>query len=259
MQDNNIDSALKNEDALVSEERYKKVTTNSLLSYENTNEAFKKLTMEHKKIVEECQSKVVDIETTAKKSNDIHRLMSEEILKANKIISELSQQVKILAKSSNIDELTKVLNRRALLSYLDKICTNKIKYELHFLIFNINDFQEINDIHGHLAGDRILIYIANILKKVFREGDKLFRYGGEDFVIILNRIDEAKCKIIVNRLLETIKTAKLIYKGKTIKLTVSIGITKYNEKDTHDSLIARADKALHKAKSSGKNKTYSEI
>jgi len=259
MQDDNTESVAKDNNDLVSEDNYKKVTTKSLISYENTNEIFKELTKQHQQIIEECQTEAVDIATTAKKSNDIHKLMSEEIIKANKIISELSKQVKVLVKSSNIDELTKVLNRRALLSYLDKICTNKIKYELHFLIFSINDFQEINDKHGHLAGDRILIYIANILKKVFRDGDKLFRYGGEDFVIILNRINEAKCKIIVNRLLETIKTTKLIYKGKNITLTVSIGITKYNNEDTHDSLMARADKALHKAKSSGKNKIYSEI
>ncbi len=259
MEDDNIESVTENSDELVSEEKYKKVTTKSLLSYESTNETFKELTSEHQKIIEECQAEVVDIETTAKRSNDIHKLMNEEILKANKIISDLSQQVKVLVKSSNVDELTKVLNRRALLSYLDKICSIHIKYELHFLIFSINDFQKINDEHGHLAGDRILIYVANILKKVFRESDKLFRYGGEDFVIILNRINEAKCNLIVNRLLETIKNTKLIYKGKNIKLTVSIGITKYNQEDTHSSLMARADKALHKAKCDGKNTIYSEI
>jgi len=259
MQDDNIESPVEENNELVAEHNYKKVTTQSLNSYENTNDVFRELSLQHKKIIEECQAQEIDLETTAERSNEIQKLMNDEIEKATTIISDLSQQVKILVKSSNVDELTKVLNRRALITYLDKICTNKIKYELHFLIFSVNDFQEINDTHGHLAGDRILIYVANILKKVFRESDKLFRYGGEDFVVILNRVNEAKCKIIVNRLLETIKTTKLVYKGKNIKLTASIGITKYNEEDTHDSLMARADKALHKAKSSGKNKIYSEI
>ncbi|NPA66632.1 MAG: GGDEF domain-containing protein, partial [Epsilonproteobacteria bacterium] len=99
-----------------------------------------------------------------------------------------------------------------------------------------------------------LIFIAQILKKLLRDGDKIFRYGGEEFIIILNRISTQECIIITERILKQISANKLIYKGDTINVTASIGITKYNENDTPETLINRADIALYEAKNSGKNK-----
>jgi diguanylate cyclase (GGDEF)-like protein len=124
---------------------------------------------------------------------------------------------------------------------------------------DVDDFKVINDTFGHIAGDKILIFIANILKKTLRDGDKVFRYGGEEFVIVLNRITDEHCKNITLRILELIRKNKLIYKGQSINVTMSIGATKYKESDNEDTLMSRADKALYRAKNSGKNQMYSEI
>ena len=237
---------------------YKEIAVSSLVSYKSTSGRFKELTQMHKDTLEKCEENLSSI--IPEKFGEINSGMNEEVIKANAIITQLMQQVKTLEKTSNMDSLTKVLNRRALTSHLNKICTGEgIPYELHLLVLDIDDFKQVNDEHGHVAGDKVLIYIANILKKTLRDGDKIFRYGGEEFVIILNRTDYENCVLITERLLEIIRSNKLIYMGKSIQVTASIGTTQYRQTDKPDTIIARADKALYHAKSTGKNKMHSEV
>lgn len=232
---------------------YKELTSKSLHSYQKTNTAFDTLTQENAKVIDAC-TKEKNLPLITEKLNSIQHNMKDEISRANDVISQLMQQVKSLEEKSNLDSLTKVFNRRALSSYLDSICTKEeLRFEMHVLILDIDDFKLINDTHGHLAGDKVLILLANILKKTLRDGDKIFRYGGEEFIIILNRIDQQSCQSIIERLLDLVRSNKLIYKGVTLQITMSVGATKFIAGDTPDSLIARADQALYRAKKSGKN------
>jgi len=238
---------------------YKEIAERSISSYANTNENIEKLTKLQEKPLVECNTQQIDLPSLTSKFNEIQLHMSQEVKKANEIISQLTTQVKTLEEKSNLDSLTKVYNRRALSSHLKLLCSNSdLPYEFHLLMLDIDDFKSINDKHGHLAGDKVLIFIANILKKTLREGDKVFRYGGEEFVIILNRVDSEHCEKITKRILEIISSNKLIYKGEGLRVTMSVGTTKYSAGDTPDSIIARADKALYKAKNSGKNQMVSE-
>jgi diguanylate cyclase (GGDEF)-like protein len=235
-------------------DEYKELTHKTLKAYSTTNSKFKELAQFHGETIEECHDDVVDIPVVAEKFTTIQSKMTDEILQANQIINQLTKQVKTLEKTSNVDSLTKVYNRRALTSYLNDICAKDgIPYELHLLILDIDDFKIINDQYGHIAGDKILIFISNILRKTLRDGDRVFRYGGEEFIIILNRTNDKHCQNITQRLLELIRSNKLIYKGNSLFVTMSIGTTKYKSGDTPDELISRADKALYKAKANGKN------
>ena len=239
---------------------YKKIAKESLASYKDTNAKFQELSSQHQDTLQECHLPHIDLPKITKKFNDIQRHMEDEVLKANTIISELTQQVKILEEKSNLDPLTKVFNRRALSSYLGKICAQtQVPQEFHLVILDLDDFKEINDTYGHLAGDKVLIFIANILKKTLRDGDKIFRYGGEEFIIILNRIDTIHCQKIVLRLLELVRSNKLIYKGENLQVTMSVGATKMRKDDTYETLLARADAALYQAKKNGKNQMYSDV
>lgn len=238
---------------------YKEIADQSLSSYANTNQNIEKLTKLHEKALVECNSQLIDLPSLTTKFNEIQLHMSDEVKKANDIITQLSSQVKALEEKSNLDSLTKVYNRRALSSHLKLLCSNSdLPYEFHLLILDIDDFKNINDNYGHIAGDKVLIFIANILKKTLREGDKVFRYGGEEFIIILNRIDDEHCQKITTRLMDLIRSNKLIYKGESLRVTMSVGLTKYSAGDTPDSIIARADKALYRAKNSGKNQMFLE-
>ncbi len=239
---------------------YKELAKKSLSSYANTSDNIDKLTQMHEKTLHECNEEGIDLSEITDKFNKIQINMASEVKKANDIIKQLSKQVKILEKNSNLDPLTQVFNRRALSTYLKEICEKEtLPHDLHALILDIDDFKKINDTHGHLAGDKILIFVANVLRKTLRDGDKIFRYGGEEFVIILNRLNDSQCKSITERLLKLIRENRLIYKGVSLNVTMSIGATKFVAKDTPDSLISRADKALYQAKESGKDQMYSEL
>lgn len=242
------------------ENAYKEIANKSISSYEHTNKKFEELAQIQEQAINRMSDHSIDIPAMTEKFNDIQNHMIDEVKKANTIITQLSNQVETLERDSNLDSLTRVFNRRALSTHLDRICSQKeIKYELHLLILDIDDFKIINDTYGHIAGDKILIFIANILKKTLRDGDKVFRYGGEEFIVILNRIDAIHFQTISTRLLNLISTNKLIYKGEGLNVTVSMGSTIYANGDTPDSLIARADKALYKAKSAGKNRICTEV
>jgi len=242
-------------------EDYKEIAKQTLLSYKNTNEKFTELTNLHEEVIMECSKEAehIDLPSLTNKFSDIQTSMVDEVNRANSIITQLSAQVKELETKSNLDSLTKVFNRGALNTYLKNLCSKEnINYDVHLLILDIDDFKLINDEYGHVAGDKILIFISNILKKTLRDGDKVFRYGGEEFVIILNRIDDTQCKVITNRILKLISGNKLIYKGQNIGVTISMGTTKYAKTDTPDNFINRADKALYKAKHNGKNQVVGE-
>ncbi len=239
---------------------YKEIADKSLTSYENTNERFKELTEMHQETIAECYDKHIDLKSITTKFNEIQSHMTEEVNKANMVISELSQQVKTLEETSNLDHLTKVFNRRALTSHLDMVCAKEnISDQLHLLILDIDDFKMINDKYGHVAGDKILIFIANILRKTLRDGDKIFRYGGEEFILVLNRISMDQCKTIAERLLELVRSNRLIYKGENINVTISIGCTELKTHDNPDSIVSRADKALYRAKHNGKDQMQTEL
>ncbi len=262
----NIVSSIKHHDInsinnakLVFSDAYKDIAKQSLLSYENTNDTFEKLALMHEKTLNECIEQQIDLPAIAEKFNEIQTHMLEEIKTANEIILQLTEQVKTLEVKSNIDSLTKVFNRRALTTYLDDICSKQTPpRDFHLLIVDIDDFKQINDKYGHIAGDKILIFLANIIRKTLRDGDKIFRYGGEEFVIILNRLDIHSCKIIIQRLLNIVSENKLIYKNESLSVTMSAGTTILVKGDTPDSLIARADKALYRAKKNGKNQIFTE-
>jgi len=239
---------------------YKEIANQSLDSYENTNNKFEELNKMHQKILKSCDNENRKLPLVIDKLNHIGNLMTDEIYNANKAIHQLKDQVKNLESKSNLDALTKIYNRRALITYLNNICDKrKLFKDLYLLIIDIDDFKKVNDTYGHIAGDKVLIFLSNIFKSTLRDGDKVFRYGGEEFIITLNRINDKECQIISQKLLNLVSKNKLIYKGENLNVTISIGATNHILGDTPDSIVARADKALYKSKSSGKNQMFMEI
>jgi len=238
---------------------YKDIAQDSLVFYEGTNDRFEELSNMQNMAIAECYKDQISLPDITEKFTEIQSHMVDEIKKANDIISQLTSQVKTLEKKSNIDSLTKVFNRRALDTYLEAICKNdELPYELHIMLLDLDDFKVLNDKYGHIAGDKTLIFLSNILKKTLRDGDKVFRYGGEEFLIVLNRVDDELCLKIANRLLELVRSNHLIYKGESLGATISIGTTRYKNGDSVDTLIDRADKGLYLAKAAGKDQMISQ-
>lgn len=153
------------------------------------------------------------------------------------------------AQLSVKDGLTGVYNRRFFNVFMNgKI--NKIKNytdKFSILMVDIDDFKKFNDREGHLAGDKILKEIAKLFQDSVREGDTVFRYGGEEFVIFLGHVDKKGASIAAER----IRTLVNLYEPTTI----SVGISTFpDDASDFQELVSRADSAMYKAKESGKNK-----
>jgi diguanylate cyclase (GGDEF)-like protein/PAS domain S-box-containing protein len=148
------------------------------------------------------------------------------------------------------DELTGLANRHSLSNYFDNIRHALADGEEYSIIIaDIDHFKQINDEHGHLLGDKILKTFAKILKANIRESDKVFRWGGEEFIIIA-KTKLANATILANNIRE--KIAKNLY-CEQIQLTSSFGVCAIDS-DNIDLILEKTDKALYKAKSSGRNR-----
>ena len=243
---------------------YKQLAIESIHSYEKSTKNMDSIAKKQQQQLESIptfqeEEGMIDLNSLKEKFSSIQDHMIQEVERANAQIHHLKEKVKLLDEKNNLDALTKAFNRRALQNYLKKLTEKKqLKRELHLLMIDIDDFKHINDKYGHVAGDKILVFIAQTLKKTLREGDKVFRYGGEEFVVILNRIDTQSCTKIVNRILNLISSNILIYKNDTIQVTVSAGGTRFLPGDTPETILERADKALYEAKRTGKNKFISK-
>lgn len=164
-----------------------------------------------------------------------------------------------LLKQSEHDTLTGLLNRQALDVKLNQLYqstrtgnrqTDNSIQDNCFALLDIDHFKRINDKFGHIYGDEVLLLFARVLEKSFRDRDMLFRYGGEEFVIVLRDIDMDKAEIILNRFRNKVSQIEFAQAG---KITVSIGITSLDASVPIPTLIDCADKALYYAKNHGRN------
>ncbi|MCP4187992.1 MAG: GGDEF domain-containing protein [Gammaproteobacteria bacterium] len=122
-----------------------------------------------------------------------------------------------------------------------------------YAILDIDHFKRINDKYGHSAGDKALKIVVKMMMSQIRKSDAIFRIGGEEFVLLLPNTSLDKADSLVNKLRETIASSSIHCKQERVALTLSAGITEPRDDDVVKSLYERADKALYRAKSSGRN------
>jgi len=162
-----------------------------------------------------------------------------------------------LEEMATTDHLTQALNRRAFDSlYKQTIKMTKRSKDQTFsiAIFDIDNFKNINDTYGHLIGDKVIYSIAQTIRKNIRESDIFCRWGGEEFLLVLTGCDiEAAMQIIENIRIQVCETPCNINET-SLSITISAGIAKYSNDDNGEDIIRRADEALYRAKTTGKNK-----
>jgi diguanylate cyclase len=181
-------------------------------------------------------------------------------------IQSLAGQVEVLRseleqvqKESRRDGLTGVFNRRAFDWFLGGLVNARSSQLQTFslLILDLDDFKEINDNHGHLVGDRVLLGVVAICRSVIRSEDFFARYGGDEFVVIFPgapaRVAARKAKKICRLVSETRFTTEDADRPLALSLSVSLGVTASKARDTSDSIVKRADMALYDAKKAGRN------
>lgn len=162
-----------------------------------------------------------------------------------------------LEKLSTVDPLTGLFNRRHLMDmfamHIKRYDRNQVPFSI--LMVDLDFFKKINDSYGHITGDAVLIKMGTIFNTILRSVDTAGRYGGEEFLIILDNTREKQAEQTAERIRKSVEQSEIIMDGMRIKVTVSIGVATINDiKDTKDyNLINRADNALYKAKGNGKN------
>ena len=169
---------------------------------------------------------------------------------------QLAHVNKELEANAYYDALTGLPNRNLLADrMMHSIQANKRK-ENHIAIafMDLDGFKEVNDLYGHGIGDELLRTIANKIKHLMRDCDTLSRFGGDEFVMIIDGLNAPdECHSLLQRILDSVSAIKLV-KQKAVNITASIGVTIYPQDDSNsDQLIRHADQAMYIAKQSGKN------
>ena len=129
------------------------------------------------------------------------------------------------------------------------------KSQFCVLMLDVDFFKRVNDQHGHDAGDRVLQGMAGLLVNQVRVSDFVFRYGGEEFLIILAEVDAFRAQELAEKIRRRVETAEILLADtKVINVTVSIGIAEFDGHPDYQRIIDRADKALFAAKNEGRNR-----
>lgn len=164
--------------------------------------------------------------------------------------SELRRANKRLEELSITDDLTGIYNRRNFYEKLSQEIARAGRHKrlLSLLMFDVDHFKLYNDTHGHLAGNRILERVGRIISEETREVDFGFRYGGDEFTVILPETSKENAMVVAERI------RKAFEKCKFDETTLSIGIAQYDLQSDLDTIIRNADEAMYKAKNQGGNK-----
>lgn len=177
------------------------------------------------------------------------RRMVEELARSTEHIEAMNRQ---LAALSVTDSLTGIKNRRALDEKLDEEMTRAIRTGTHlsYLLVDIDNFKSYNDDYGHVAGDEALRKVAEALQSNARVYDLVARYGGEEFAVLLPDSDSREAGKVADRLRLAIENMN----GTNRAITISIGVATSRAEQTSAMLVSEADKALYRAKQSGRNR-----
>lgn len=157
---------------------------------------------------------------------------------------------------SLIDELTGFYNRRHLFVSIQREINRAHRYRHPFslVMIDIDDFKQVNDTYGHAAGDGVLMEIGRLVKASIRASDQPFRFGGEEFVLLLPDTPLEGAERVAERLVGEVREREMDLGGVSIRLTISAGVASYRPGDTPSTLLKKADDALYKAKREGKNR-----
>ena len=173
-----------------------------------------------------------------------------------KTTQSLSVKLEETEAKALVDSLTNVLNRNAYNMKIIQMMREFSQTKNYFclLVLDIDHFKKFNDTYGHKAGDRVLKSVAASVQDSLRASDLVFRYGGEEFVVILNGTQGDNAFKLAEKIRKGVEKEYFIDKEKKLKVTISLGVACVTEGETELELFERADKAMYVAKRKGRNR-----
>jgi two-component system cell cycle response regulator len=189
----------------------------------------------------------------------------DKILLGSTTILKFSYQDKLdemfqrqMSESALRDGLTKAFNKRYFTERLEGEYLYAVRHEepLSLLFLDIDHFKKINDVHGHPAGDHVLVHLAKLVMGALRNEDIFVRYGGEEFAVISRGTEAAEAQELAERVRHAVEEHQFIYDGKSIPVTISVGVARAPRVDLGSpaEFVALADETMYVAKRSGRNR-----
>jgi two-component system cell cycle response regulator len=180
----------------------------------------------------------------------------KRVLRERALTQERTLMLERLKELAITDDLTKLYNSRHFYNQLENEINRYKRYQrpLSLLLIDVDHFKEYNDTYGHLEGDKVLFNIAKLIKSCLRTMDTAYRYGGEEFTVILPETTCNAAMMVSERINKVVKDDLFIEDDKK-DLSVSIGVTEYLPGELVTEFVRRADKAMYIAKEGGRNRT----
>ncbi|MCP4142264.1 MAG: GGDEF domain-containing protein [Chloroflexi bacterium] len=180
-----------------------------------------------------------------------------------KLIFKTHELEKEIAKLKEYDTLTGLLNRRTFMDRAEHLFHIAVREEeaLSIIVIDIDHFKNINDVHGHIAGNQALVAFTKLLRSTLRKSDLACRYGGEEFALFLPKTNEQQGWTFCERIHQITKEQGVHYGDIEINPTLSIGVVSFpvERADSAEGLLRLADRALYHAKKTGRNRTVNYI
>jgi len=184
-------------------------------------------------------------------------LRLKRVLKERDLTNERIRMMEKLQKLAITDGLTRLYNSRSFYSQLELEVDrfNRYQHPLTLLLLDIDHFKDYNDKYGHLEGDKVLVRFSQIIKTCLRTNDSAYRYGGEEFTVILPETAGEEARTVAQRIRAALEAEPFSPQdGEEVTVTISIGLTEYHAKEELSTFIHRADQAMYRSKRSGRNK-----
>jgi len=181
------------------------------------------------------------------------------VLGISRDVTELHLTQKKLETQTYVDDLTQIYNRKSYHEYINKLLSQFNRYDTTFsiMMFDIDDFKRINDIHGYNLGDEVLIELTSLIESHIRNSDYLFRVGEDEFVILFTETSIYEAEIVAENIRISVENNLKTLKNE--KVTISVGLTEVEKNDTEDLIYKRADGLLYYSKINGKNMVSTKI
>lgn len=192
-------------------------------------------------------SAIPDIELTPRVRALLHQHIDENQLLSS-ALAKMRDRIEELERLVDSDTLTPLPNRRRFVREVERVVQHGRRYgtpTAWVMYVDLDGLKRINDTHGHISGDAALIHVANILRTMVRTTDVVARIGGDEFGLLLEHIEAEDVGDKAISLIEAVAERPLMLGGKSVQLSISIGLAQLSAEDDAETLIARADDAMY--------------
>lgn len=234
---------------------YNLTNANYLPEYLSLSECLERLSALSSEVLENVEAQAMPTSPMKKLAREIQELM--QILSIHQSFLTASPSIEHQKKIQYMafyDGLTGLPNRQFFEMYIQQLVQSSNSNSLFYLVFlDLDGFKEINDTHGHEVGDTLLKHVAKRLRQSLRREDLVARFGGDEFVIILNSYEKQNLDFILRRIISTISKPYKI-NSFDLKINASLGVAKYPVSgESFEALMKKADKAMYMSKAKGSN------